>query len=431
MDIDKDCIHRFPSLWMETASEPDVSVPLDGDTSTEIAIVGEGFTGLCCAISLADAGRDVVLIDGGGPGWGGSGRNSGAVIRGFKMGRTALSEHFGETGDAMFEFGTRNAEMLYGLVERFGIDCQLRKTGWVLPAHNAAGLRSVQDRHATWVKDGVTGVELLDRQETAKAVGSDAYIGGLIDRECGVLQPFSYARGLARAAHSLGVRVYGQTRVTHKTYSGGHWYLQTPAGKIKARTVVIATDAWTDKLEPRMSDRMVSTHSQIVATAPLPPSIADSLLPEGPCASDSRRILLYWNKTPDNRIVFGTRGKVDGPKTDGDFAHVEKAMVALYPALIGAKITHRWGGRIGLTRDFMPRIDQPEPGLWTAHGYSGRGVAMGTAFGLLMGEAIAANRSTSTLPVPVGPAPDLPPKFTHRAGIVGATIWYRLLDRWM
>jgi glycine/D-amino acid oxidase-like deaminating enzyme len=154
-------------------------------------------------------------------------------------------------------------------------------------------------------------------------------------------------------------------------------------------------------------------------------------LPEGPCASDSRRILLYWNKTPANRIVFGTRGKVDGPKTDGDFAHVEKAMVALYPALKDAKITHRWGGRIGLTGDFMPRIDQPEPGLWTAHGYSGRGVAMGTAFGLLMGEAIAANRSTSTLPVPVGPAPDMPPKFTHRAGIVGATIWYSLLDRWV
>lgn len=425
MYIDKDCINRFPSLWMDTSAEADVSVPLDGNATAEIAIIGEGFTGLCCAISLAEAGRDVILVDGGGPGWGGSGRNSGAVIRGFKMGRTALSAKFGETGDAMFEFGARNADMLYGLVERFGIDCQLRKTGWVLPAHNSTGMKIVQERYATWLKDGISGVDLLDRQQTAEALGSEAYVGGLIDRACGVLQPFAYARGLARAAKSLGVRVYGQTRVTQKTRVGGQWQLSNPAGKITAQTVVIATDAWTGGLEPRVADRMLSTHSQIVATKPLPAHIADTILPNGPCASDSRRILLYWNKTPDNRIVFGTRGKVDGPQSDNDFKHVERAMTDIYPALQGAALTHRWGGKIGLTRDFMPRINQPEPDLWTAHGYSGRGVAMGTAFGLLLGEAIATGRSTDTLPVPVGPAPDLPPKITHRAGIVATTIWYR------
>ncbi|WP_138471406.1 FAD-binding oxidoreductase [Poseidonocella sp. HB161398] len=427
----RDCIDRFPSLWMETARETDPARPLDGDTRADVAVIGAGFTGLGCAISLAEAGRDVVVLDGGGPGWGGSGRNSGAVIRGFKMSRSELRTTFGAEGDAIAEFGAKNAELVYALVARFGIDCALRRTGWIQPAHNAAGLRRVEERHRTWTADGVTGIEMLDRAQIARELGSEAYIGGLIDRGCAVLQPLDLVRGMARGAASLGARIHGGTPVTGYRREGGDWVVATPRGTVRAPVLVVATNAYTGGLEPGMAGSMLTTHTQIVATEPLPGAQIAAILPGGASASDSRRVLFYWNRSPDNRLVFGTRGKVGGPRSPGDFAHVEAALASVYPQLAGAKITHRWGGKVSLTRDYLPRLAMPAPDLWTAHGYSGRGVAMGTAYGLLMGEAIAAARPLQSLPVPHGAAPAAPPALLRAPGIAAATVWYRLLDRWM
>ncbi|MFC0220221.1 glycine/D-amino acid oxidase-like deaminating enzyme [Pseudochelatococcus lubricantis] len=428
-DYARDCQNRFPSLWLATAVERDLSEPLDGDASCDVAVIGAGYTGLATAIELARGGANVRIIDGGFPGWGGSGRNSGAVIRGFKNSRSALVKEFGdERGRAMADFGGRVCDIVFDLIARYDIQCDLVRSGWLLPAHNKAGLRRVRDRVDTWTADGFPGLAMIDRDTLARMIGSEAYIGGMIDSHGASLNPLSYARGLARAALGHGAGVHGQTRADRLSRTGGRWRVDTPRGAITAEKVVVATDAYSGGLVPSVDRSFASIHTNIVATVPLPGDIADSILPGEQAVSDIRRILLYWHKDPHGRVLFGTRGTLGGPRSDADFAHVEAALHRVYPQLRGQPIEFRWSGRIALTGNFVPHINEPEPGLWTAHGYCGRGVAMATAYGTLMGKAILANGSLGKLPVPDTAAPTMPPKPLRDLGVVSATHFFRLLD---
>lgn len=429
MTYQSDCLPRFPSYWTETAQEADLSTRLDGDASCDVAIVGAGYTGLACAVGLAEQGVDVRVLDGGCVGWGGSGRNSGSVIRGFKSSRSDLVRSFGaERGGAMAAFGDRTAASVYEMIERFGIACDLRRAGWVLPAHNAAGMRRTEERHRSWTADGTEGLEMLDRDAVRRMLGSDAYLGGMIDRECGALHPLSYARGLARGAIGLGAKVHGETEVLSVEKRGGLWELRSARGTVRAERVLIAANAYVGGLEPRVERSIATIHTHMIATEPLPASLADTILPGQQTASDSRRILYYWHRERDNRILFGTRGLLDGPRGAKDFDHVHAALLSIYPQLAGVGISHRWAGRVAMTKDFLPHIDEPERGLWAAYGYCGRGVAMATSYGKLLSRAMLSNAGLGGIDLPRGPAPRLPGGVLKSLGIVAATQFYKLMD---
>lgn len=429
MNYASDCLARFPSLWLETAAEADPSSPLEGDARCDVAIVGAGFTGLAAAVSLAEQGVDARVLDGGFVGWGGSGRNAGGVIRGFKSSRSDLIRSFGEArGGAMAAFGDRTVAAVYDMVERFGIDCDLRRTGWILPAHNRAGLKRTEARFRTWTDDGVEGLEMLDRARLAALLGSDAYIGGMLDRACGALHPLSYARGLARGAIGLGAKVHGETRVLGVAREDGGWALRTARGTLRARRVLLAANAYIGGLEPRVERGIATIHTHMIATEPLPADLAERIVPGRQTASDSRRVLYYWRRDAGNRILFGTRGRLNGPRSDRDFDHVRKAMLSVYPELAAARISHRWAGRVAMTKDFLPHIDQPEPGLWAAYGYCGRGVAMATSYGRLLGRVMLSDKGLDAVETPRGPAPALPGGAFKSAGIIAATQLYKFLD---
>lgn len=429
MNYDTDCLNRFPTLWSATAREGDASVPLDGDTSCDVAVIGAGYTGLSAAIGLASAGTDVVVIDGGAPGWGGSGRNSGAVIRGFKNSRTKLIEEFGDTrGRALAEFGATNTQVVYDLIARYDIDCDLKRTGWILAAANRNGLAQTEERQRSWTADGVSGLEMIGRADLAGMLGSDAYIGGMIDHEGASINPLAYARGLARAAMTEGARVHSGTQALSYARQGQRWTVKTNRGLLTCRELVVATNAYSMTLVPSVARSLVTIHTNIVCTDTLPPDIAATILPGEQAVSDSRRILYYWHKTPEGRVLFGTRGQLSGPTNEASFAHVERAMLSVYPQLSGQPTAFRWSGRVALTRDFLPHIDRPEAGLWTAHGYCGRGVAMASAYGDLIARAMLTGLPQRDLPVPNDPAPGLPPSPVKEIGVVATTQFYRLLD---
>lgn len=430
MNYDTDCLNRFATLWSATAREGDDTTPQPGPTDCDVAVIGAGYTGLATAIGLARAGTDVVVIDGGCPGWGGSGRNSGAVIRGFKNSRSKLIAEFGEArGRALAEFGATNTAPVYDLIDRYNIDCDLLRTGWILAAHNEKGLAQTAERQRTWTADGVAGLEILTPADLTPMLGSSAYVGGMIDLEGASINPLSYARGLARAAMTEGARVYSRTEALSYARDGKGWRIETPRGSITCREIVVATNAYSKDLVPSVARSLVTVHTNIVCTGVLPDDVADSILPGEQAVSDARRILYYWHKTPDRRVLFGTRGQMSGPSGTDSFAHVERAMQSVYPQLAGQPIEFRWAGRVGLTRDFLPHIDRPEPGLWTAHGYCGRGVAMATAYGQLIARAMLEGMRQQDLPVPNDPAPGLPPSPIKEAGVYATTQFYRLLDR--
>ncbi|HEY0212414.1 MAG TPA: FAD-binding oxidoreductase, partial [Paenirhodobacter sp.] len=260
-------------------------------------------------------------------------------------------------------------------------------------------------------------------------LGSDAYVGGMIDHEGASLNPLAYARGLARGAMREGARVFSATPALRYVRAGRGWQVETPQGRIACDAVVVATDAYTAGLAPTVARSLVTVHTNIICTDILPDDIARSILPGEQAVSDVRRILFYWHKDPQGRVLFGTRGQLAGPTGVDSFAHVQQAMISVYPQLAGQPIAFRWAGRVGLTRDFLPHIDQPEPGVWTAHGYCGRGVAMASAYGRLLAATMVAGKSAADLPVPNDPAPGLPPSPIKDIGLYATTQYYRLLDK--
>jgi glycine/D-amino acid oxidase-like deaminating enzyme len=197
--------------------------------------------------------------------------------------------------------------------------------------------------------------------------------------------------------------------------------------EIRAKSVIVATNAYSDGLIPGLARTIVPLHSFQIATAPLPADLHAKILPGGQAVSDSRRILVYFRRSPDGRLVLGGRGRMSLPRSAGDWRHLEKAMLRLYPALAGVAVERRWFGRVALTPDHLPHIHEPEKGLVTAVGCQGRGVGLMTALGGRIA-AYLADGDAGHLPFPVTPIRPIPFHAFRQVGVAAAIAWYRALD---
>ncbi len=194
--------------------------------------------------------------------------------------------------------------------------------------------------------------------------GANGYLGGWLDRRAGVIDPLAYTAELARIAAAAGAKIAERQKVVRLGKSAGVWRVSTESGaELQAKAVVLATNAYTDGLLPGLARTIVPLHSFQIATAPLSHNLAGGILPGGQAVSDSRRILVYYRKSADGRLVLGGRGRMAPPTSPGDWAHLERAMLRLYPALSGVAIEKRWFGRVAMTPDHLPHIHEPERGL--------------------------------------------------------------------
>jgi glycine/D-amino acid oxidase-like deaminating enzyme len=416
-----------PSLWAATAEPPIDAPPLAESKAVDVAIVGAGFTGLSCALHLAEAGMSVCVIDANEPGWGASGRNGGQVIPGLKHDPDELMQRFGPVdGDALVRIVGGAADNVFDLIERHRIACDAVRSGWIQPTHSAKVMPTLHARATQWQKRGAP-VELLDRAQVSRRLGTDAFIGGWVDLRAGSVQPLSYARGLARAAASRGVSIHGGTRAARLTPSESGWRIDTAHGPhVHARQVLLATNGYSDALWPRLAQSVIAANSFIVATRPLPADASASILPGKEVSSDSRRLLLYFRRDAHGRFLLGGRGPFREPRDASDWAHLERAARLLYPQLDGVDFEFRWSGRIALTRDFLPHVHLPAPGLTIALGYNGRGIAMATTLGKHLAAHLAGVERGLPLP-PTSIAP-IPLHALQRFYISAGVAWYALLD---
>ena len=432
-----------PSLWAATAEPPVNTPPLAASVNVDVAIVGAGFTGLSTALHLAGQGLSICVIDTYEPGWGASGRNGGQVIPGLKYDPDALLRRFGpEDGETVIRTAGGAADTVFDLIARYGIVCGATRQGWIQPTHSTRLLGTLHARARQWETRGAQ-VELLDRGDVARRLGTDAFVGGWVDRRAGSIQPLSYVRGLARAAQTLGVAIHGGTRAQRLERLGTGWRVHTaqatdlggsvksPAGPtIDAKQVLIATNGYSDTLWPGLARSVMAANSLIVATQPLPAALGATILPGGEVASDSRRLLLYFRKDDAGRVLIGGRGPFREPHGAADWAHLERAAGLMYPQLKGVEYEYRWAGRIAITRDFLPHIHLPAPGLTIALGYNGRGIAMATTLGKHLAAHIAAHDkgAAGRLPLPPTSVTPIPLHALQRFYISAGVAWYALLD---
>ncbi|HWZ71315.1 MAG TPA: FAD-binding oxidoreductase [Casimicrobiaceae bacterium] len=417
-----------PSLWVATARPAPATPPLDMSRQADVAIVGAGYSGLAAALQLAEAGASVVVLETGEPGWGASGRNGGQVIPGLKSDPDELVAMFGpEAGEHLARVAGGAPDTVFALIARHGIDCGARQCGWIQPAFAPADVGVVTRRAEQWQRRGAP-VAVLDRDGVRRLVGSPIYHGGLIDRRAGCVQPLSYSRGLARAAQKAGALVCGGSRVTALVRDGGRWKVTTAHGPmVSAERVLLATNGYTDALWPRLRRTVIAANSFQVATERLSDSLRRTVLPEGHVASDTRKLLLYYRCDHRGRLIMGGRGPFREPASPHDYRHLQRMIGLLFPQLKDTRCEFYWTGRVALTRDHVPHVHQPAPGLSVFLGYNGRGVAMATTLGTLVAKNLIAP-ADNALPFPITRIRPIPLHSLHRIYATAILQTYRLRD---
>jgi glycine/D-amino acid oxidase-like deaminating enzyme len=417
-----------PSLWHATAPAAAPTPPLAADCRADVCIVGAGYAGLSTALHLAESGVSVVVLEAHEPGWGGSGRNGGQVIPGIKYDPSELVAKFGPVaGEALIRFVSSTADLVFDLIGRHGMDVPHKRAGWIQGAHSPAMLETVKRRSAEWMARGVDA-SFLDVDAATQLLGTDRYLGGWIDRRAGAVQPLAYARGLAKAAIAAGAAIHGRSKVVSLKRDGADWTVRTAQGaSVTAPRVVIATNGYTGDLIPKLRQTVIRPNSFIVATQPLSDNLAGTILPEGQVTSDTRQLLLYFRKDHTNRLLMGGRGPFREPRDASDWAHLERVIGKVYPQAKGLGFDFRWCGRVAVTRDFLPHLHEPEPGLLVDIGCMGRGVGLQSAMGKAMADYLVTG-DKARLPFPVVPIKPLPLHALNELYVSAIIAWYRMTD---
>lgn len=405
------------SLW-DVSSEEREPAPLPPAGGTvDVAVVGGGYTGLSTALHCAEAGLSVQLFEAERIGHGGSGRNVGLVNAGVWLPPSRVRAALGAThGPRFLARFSRGPQLVFDLIERHQIRCEATRAGTIHAAHAPAGLRDLTARWKDWQAMGAP-VELLSRDEVAGKIGTNRFLGGLLDRRAGTVDPMGYCRGLARAAASAGARIATGLRVTALARESRGWRVRTGAGELRARAVVLGTNAYTDDLWPGLVRSFTAIHFFQLATAPLGRRAA-RILPEGQGMWDTAPIMFSLRRDARDRLIIGSMGRVIGTPDKGVSRRwAARRLARMFPDLGPVVFEDAWHGRIAMTPDHLPRIHMLDQALYTPIGYNGRGITTGTIFGQCI-----AGLLTGTDPA------DLPLPVTEVARVASAPLMSRLYD---
>jgi glycine/D-amino acid oxidase-like deaminating enzyme len=304
-----------------------------------------------------------------------------------------------ELGPRMVQTIGSVGDEVFGLIEKHGIACDAVRKGWLQPAISSRTLELVRARCEQWAQRGAPAV-FHNRARICELVGTQIYHGGWEDRRAGHVQPLSLNRGMAEAAERNGVQVCARSPVQSMQPEDGRWKLRTPGGTVTASVVLIATNAYTDALWPGLTRTVVPMVSIQAATDPLPPELGTSILPQGHCSSDTRRLLWYFRRDRDGRLLMGGRGPFRENLVPEDLVNLRAAVDRLYPQLRTTPFRYRWGGKVAMTKDHLPHLHQLASGVWTVIGYNGRGVGLGPLLGRFMGE-LALGKNPADIPFPI------------------------------
>lgn len=420
---------EYPPSWYAATAAPSAPrPPLAGSARADLAIVGGGYTGLSAALHAARAGLDVVLVEAHRVGWGASGRNGGQVGSGQRLGQARLEALTGaDDARRLWDLAEEAKALVRGLIAAHDIAADWRDgiahAAWSVAGAGrlAAEARHLADRY------GYGEIEVLGRDAFAALVRSPCYRGGILDRGAGHIHPLRFAQGLARAAEAAGARLHEGTIAT-RIRPGPHPAVETAAGRIEAARVILAGNGYLGALCPAVAARVMPINNFVVATEPLGDRLA-GVLAAPVAVADDRFVLNYFRPTPDGRVLFGG-GESYGLRFPADIAGlVRRPLERVFPQLAGVRLTHAWGGTLAITMSRLPHLARPAPGVLSAGGYSGHGVALATLAGRLLAEAAAgeAGRFDLMARLPVPPFPG-GAALRHPLMVLAMT-WYALRDR--
>lgn len=360
--------------WWEAA--PPAALPQsDVQSKCDVVIIGAGYTGLSAGLTLARAGRQVQIFDRQRPGEGASTRNGGIASGNLRPSYRQLRRRFGQArADALQAEAQAAREDLARFIAREAIDCEFAVTGRFTGAAAAADYDRLA-READLLRTNL-GIEAhaVPRAEQRAVLGTEFYHGGILRNDIGGLHPAKLHRGMLRLASAAGAQVHGETAVLGFGPRSGGFHVQTARGTVQAAHVLVATNGYTDGVDPWLRRRLVPVRSRIIATAPLSNNLMAELMPKRVMCAETRKLHYYYRPSPDGtRILFGGRdGTIAGDPT-WPTDSLRRALADIFPVVDGVEITHSWYGHVAMNRDLVPRIFS-RSGMRYAVGYCGSGV---------------------------------------------------------
>lgn len=378
--------------WLDTAPPlPDrTGRPLP--ERADLVVIGGGLTGLSTAYHAARKGAHVVLVEKDKVGSGASGRNGSMCTQGITIGTGEARKRYGQPrARELYDAFREAVDVVEELTVKEQIDCDFHRAGRLGVAYKPQHFEGMKATQRDLAENFGHDTTLLSKSEMRAELGSDYYHGALLDPLSAALHVGKYVHGLAEAAERAGAEIHERNAATalHRVPEGG-FLVETLHGTIRAKQVMAATDAYTDKAMPWFRKRLINVGSFIIVTEPLGEERARQLIPNGRLVVDSKNIGHYVRLTPDNRLAFGGRARFapSNPASDVKSGDVlKRELVDIFPQLADVRIDYVWGGSVGFSYDRVPHAGEAN-GLYYSMGYCGHGVQMATYMGRAMAEVM-------------------------------------------
>ncbi|WP_233871687.1 NAD(P)/FAD-dependent oxidoreductase [Paraburkholderia adhaesiva] len=401
---------------------------LEGDCSVDVLVVGGGFSGLHSALRLALAGKRVALLEASRVAWAASGRNGGQAILGWSCDMGPLERSLGvERTRQLWDSMCWAASEVRELPLRYGFDVDYRPGSlWAAVKRNRVSMLE-EARDEAVHKWGYDKLRFIPEEEMPEWIGSRRYRAALYDPEGGHLDPLKLALGLADAVEQAGGRIFEQSRVLawHETDSG--FIANTNRGTVRADTLVLACNAYIDRLDRRLANRVLPVGTYQVATRPLDPQLAKSLLPRNSCVIDNQFVPDYFRLSPDHRLLFGGACTYLGGIPRDIAAATRPNLERAFPQLRGIEFDYAWGGHIDISMRRTPDVGCEGQRYWL-QGFSGHGVLPTLAAARAVTDAILGdNRLLALYQAIHNPGFPGGERFAAPLEALGK-LWYRLRD---
>lgn len=365
------------SFYTATARELAPQPRLQGRLDVDVCVVGGGFSGVNTALELAERGFSVALLEARRVGWGASGRNGGELIRGIGHGLDQFAGEIGAEGvEAISRMGIEAVEIVRERVARYNIDCDLR-LGYCDLALKPRHMHELEQELEQLSRLGYQPeVRLLQREQLPEVIGSERYIGAMVDMGSGHLHPLNLVLGEARAAREAGVQMF-EYSPAQQIVKGDKPKVITPEGEVNCRYLVLCGNAYIGhKLEPHIGGKVLPAGSYLVATEPLSEALWQQIIPQDMAFADLSVALDYYHLSADRRLLFGGLCNYSGRDPQDISAALRPKLERVFPQLKGVRIDYEWGGMIGIGANRLPQIGRlPDaPNILFAQAYAGHGV---------------------------------------------------------
>lgn len=383
---------RSPSYYAASIEQESQYPKLEGEHEVDVAIIGGGFTGVASAIELAERGFKVAIVEAHKIGWGATGRNGGQVT-GSLSGDGAMvkqmRQHIGaEAENFVWNLRWRGHAIIKQRVAKYAINCDL-KHGHLQTAYKPGHLAELLATYKEGLERGmVDELQLLSKAEIPEFLESPIYHGGLLNKRNMHLHPLNLCLGEARAAASLGAKIFEHSAVVD-IVDGQQTLVKTERGLLKAKTVLLAGNAYHRLARPKLRGMLFPASLGNLTTAPLDDEVAAAINPRDLAVYDCRFVLDYYRLTADKRLMFGGGTNYSGRDSKSVANELRPALERTFPRLKGVEIEHQWTGMAGIVMNRIPQLGKVSNNVFYCQGYSGHGLATSHIMGEIMARAIA------------------------------------------